>query len=73
MVTDLTISNVFFALSLTNGRAMMGIRSLALGWPLLLPNISSCEASILYGTDIVDDWAMSDVKELQRNRSIREL
>jgi hypothetical protein len=33
---QLTMSRVFFALSLTNGRAMTGIRSLAGMWPFWL-------------------------------------
>jgi hypothetical protein len=44
---QLTMSNVFFALSLTNGRAMTGIRSLAEMWPFWLLFRSS------YGTDMM--------------------
>ena len=47
------MSKVFFALSLTNGRAIMGIFALALGCSLVWPTNSSSEASILYGTDMV--------------------
>jgi hypothetical protein len=43
----LTMSRVFFALSLTNGRAMTGIRSLAGMWPFWLLLRSS------YGTDMM--------------------
>ncbi len=51
-----TMSNVFFALSLTNGRAMMGILALARGCsPEELPSSSSSETSILYGTDMARD------------------
>lgn len=46
------MSNVFLARSLTKGRAMIGILSLALGCWVLPPTRSSSDASILYGTDM---------------------
>lgn len=48
-----TISKVFFARSLTNGRAMMGIFSLARSWVPWPSAGRPVEASIRYGTDIM--------------------
>ena len=55
------MSKVFFALSLTNGLAMTGMRSLAGMWPLWLLLRSS------YGTDMMASIICENDEEKQIN------
>lgn len=55
LLDKLTMSNVFSARSLTNGRAMMGIFWLARSCWVWFPRSICSFASILYGTDIAAD------------------
>lgn len=61
-----TISNVFFALSLTKGLAMIGIFSLALGC------LSAPETLLmLYGTDMIADSQMQQPIDSKGKKEIQ--